>query len=105
MASSIAIRTIAGHAQQQVLDGRVAAKTPPMDRDALGKLLREAILEANRRIAQLSQERRNDMGTTVTMALMLGNQATVANVGDSRTYLWRDGKLQQISQDHSLVAR
>jgi protein phosphatase len=45
------------------------------------------------------------MGTTVTMALMVGNQATIANVGDSRTYLWRDGKLKPISQDHSLVAR
>ena len=62
-------------------------------------------MDANERITRLSRERGSDMGTTVTMALVLGNQATVANIGDSRTYLWRDGKLQQITQDHSLVAR
>jgi protein phosphatase len=104
VASSIAIRTIAGLIGK-VVDGRISGETPPMDGDALGKLLRDAILEANHRITQYSQERHNDMGTTVTMALVLGNQVTVANVGDSRTYLWREGKLHQISQDHSLVAR
>jgi PPM family protein phosphatase len=104
VASSIAIRTIAGLIGK-VVDGRISGETPPMDDEALGKLLRDSILEANHRITQYSQERHNDMGTTVTMALVLGNRVTVANVGDSRTYLWREGKLHQISQDHSLVAR
>ena len=104
VASSIAIRTIAGLVGK-VVDGRVSGESPPMADEALGKLLRDAILEANHRITQYSQERHNDMGTTVTMALVLGNRVTVANVGDSRTYLWREGKLHQISQDHSLVAR
>lgn len=45
------------------------------------------------------------LGSTVTCALVIGDQAFIANVGDSRTYLLRDGKLDRITQDHSLVER
>lgn len=105
VASSIAIRTIGGMLQQQVLSHLVTGEENVPDRDEAIQLVREAILEANRRIAQLNSQRRSEMGTTTTMALIVGNHATIANVGDSRTYLWRDGKLKPITQDHSLVAR
>ncbi len=104
VASSIAVRTIPAMLNS-ILDGRVNGDSGTPDQATLDEALREAILEANRRITELGRQRQSDMGTTVTLALVLGNSVTVANVGDSRTYLWRDGKLHQISEDHSLVAR
>ena len=56
--------------------------------------------EAVREIAAKSPERAG-MGTTCVMALIQGQQAIVANVGDSRCYLVRQGQLRQISKDHT----
>jgi len=44
------------------------------------------------------------MGTTATAALITRDELVVAHVGDSRAYLLRDGRLQQVTEDHSLVA-
>jgi len=44
------------------------------------------------------------MATTLVVALVLNSKLWVANVGDSRAYLVRDGHAQQVSRDHSLVA-
>ena len=44
------------------------------------------------------------MGTTVTMAFHVGAQLCVVHVGDSRAYLYRDGELHQLTQDHTLMA-
>ncbi|NWJ96332.1 MAG: Stp1/IreP family PP2C-type Ser/Thr phosphatase [Chloroflexi bacterium] len=43
------------------------------------------------------------MGTTLTLALFIGNRAVIGNIGDSRTYLFRQAMLSQITHDHSLV--
>jgi protein phosphatase len=69
--------------------------------------LRDAIRTANQRIFEqaASDPEAAGMGTTVTAALFGDDDRVVlANVGDSRAYLLRDGKLQRLSQDHSVVA-
>ena len=44
------------------------------------------------------------MGTTLTMAFQLGAQLCIVHVGDSRAYMYREGQLHQLTQDHTLVA-
>ncbi len=68
-------------------------------------MLEEAIQSINARLNQLQQATGSDLGTTLTAAMVRDGIALVANVGDSRTYLWRDGELIQITVDHSLVAQ
>jgi serine/threonine protein phosphatase PrpC len=60
---------------------------------------------ANARIHERSrnEQQRAGMGTTVTAAYVGEESVTVAHVGDSRCYLWRDGELRRLTRDHSLV--
>ncbi len=74
-------------------------------KDVPGELLAQAIQQANGALVSRAQAEGSDLGSTVTAALIIGNVATIASVGDSRTYLLREGRLEQITQDHSLVAR
>ena len=70
-----------------------------------GRSLAEAIRAADEEIIRCSRRRGGSlpMGTTVVAARVTGSRFEVAWVGDSRVYLWRDGKLAQLSQDHSYV--
>jgi len=68
------------------------------------RTLRDCVLAANTELLAAQRTSRSDMGTTLTAALIIDGRAAVANVGDSRTYLWRDDALGQITRDHSLVA-
>jgi PPM family protein phosphatase len=75
-------------------------------RGAPAEVLRETIQTANRRIFERSRSDPDvaGMGTTVTAAFMDdGGTIAFAHVGDSRAYLLRDGSLQRLSDDHSLV--
>ncbi len=61
---------------------------------------------ANRRIYDLAvaDESRRGMGTTLTLAKVHGDEVSLAHVGDSRAYRMREGRLEQLTRDHSLVA-
>lgn len=67
--------------------------------------LREAIIRANEVIFRAAQqdEAREGMGTTITAALIDEGNLYVAHVGDSRAYLWRNGELYLLTNDHSVV--
>jgi serine/threonine protein phosphatase PrpC len=64
------------------------------------------IEEANRRVYRRASEDReaHGMGTTMTVALVENDRVAFGHVGDSRAYLIRDGQLDQLTDDHSLVA-
>src|SRR5882762_9901690 len=63
------------------------------------------IQEANRRVYERSNSdpAASGMGTTITVALVEGTRVTFGHVGDSRAYLVRDGVMEQLTEDHSLV--
>jgi protein phosphatase len=104
IASGLAIRGAA----EVVLSAYLA---PTVEADAqyeearLREIVQKAILQANDYVLREAQARGNDMGTTITMALVVGDRAIIGNIGDSRTYMYQDGKLRRVSKDHSLVMR
>ena len=71
--------------------------------ETLGDQLRQAVEVANRRIYDLRVERGSNMGTTLTMAVIVNSLAVIANAGDSRTYVWGPDGLMQLTRDHSLI--
>lgn len=73
----------------------------------INEKLKQAITRANEVIVNYGKARKEakGLGSTVTTAVVLGKNAYIANVGDSRTYLLRKGDLRPITKDHSLVAR
>lgn len=72
-----------------------------MPQRPINEVILEAANEANLAVHRLAPE----SGTTLTCALIQGTNAYIAHVGDSRAYLIRQGRLEQITQDHSLLAR
>jgi protein phosphatase len=60
---------------------------------------------ANERIYSLAQQDASHagMGTTFTAVLVTGSEVAIGHVGDSRLYRWRDGELERLTDDHSLV--
>jgi len=99
VASRIAVDTISDH-----IGSRLATPQGPADIDGL---IRSAIGQADAQIrAQADGDPAlHDMGTTLVLALCRGNSIHFAHVGDSRAYLIRNGEIQQLTEDHSLLAQ
>ncbi|WP_071517613.1 PP2C family serine/threonine-protein phosphatase [Geitlerinema sp. PCC 9228] len=70
-------------------------------------LIRQGFNAANQAILQVQQDNpeKADMGTTAVLVMVREEQWWWANLGDSRLYRWRQGQLQQLTRDHTLVAR
>lgn len=101
VASALAIETVARHIE------RVRAETAPQDEAGWEQCLGEAVEAANAVILAYAKEHPSaaGLGATIVAALIHNQHVTLAWVGDSRIYLWEQGQLQQVSRDHSLVAR
>lgn len=84
----------------QVLKNALSRKLPD------SRALEAGIEAANRRIYEMSRHESSlsGMGTTVTLLWEGDESVLVAHVGDSRAYRLRDGELQQMTDDHSIVA-
>jgi len=69
------------------------------------EVLYQAYQEASHRIYDRSavEPRLNGMGTTMVMSYLRGNKLYIANVGDSRCYLYRKPYVWQLTEDHSLI--
>jgi protein phosphatase len=96
VASEIAVRIL----QEIYTDPKVRVSSPGLLADAISTANTAIFMEA------MHDSSKTGMGTTLTgLAVTNGpdNQIVVANVGDSRTYLWRHGELRQITKDHSHV--
>jgi serine/threonine protein phosphatase PrpC len=99
-ASYLAIQTML----QSVLPN--VAGSEEMTADIIADVLIEGVEQANHAVLLRSKQVKTDMGATITAALVIDTTAFVVNVGDSRTYLYRECEgLTQVTRDHSHVAR
>lgn len=91
----------------EIIPKALARRLVPDDVDPKGVqgAVREAFAEANQEILGSSGTvtEYSNMGTTVVLALFRENQAYVAGIGDSRAYRLREGRIEQLTTDHSLA--
>ena len=101
VASNAAIRSVAGYILKKFHPYLFQVKTDTMDES-----FQEIMLEAVRDAQKMIQREAPGSGTTLTAALVIGQQVTIAHVGDSRAYfVYPDGRIEPITRDHSLVKR
>jgi protein phosphatase len=100
-ASGLAARTIAASALNQVLPSLLADPQADVERPLLTEVMEAAMAAANRAVVNGVPEG----GTTLTGALIIGDQMVLCHVGDTRAYLLQEGHLEQLTRDHSLVQR
>jgi serine/threonine protein phosphatase PrpC len=101
VASNTAIRIVAGHILRKFQPYLFSIKPSPPD-ESLQEIMQTAVREANKII----QNEAPSSGTTLTAALVLGQQVTIAHIGDSRAYhIYPDGRVEVVTRDHSLVKR
>jgi protein phosphatase len=100
-ASGLAARTIARATLEQILPSLLADPGTDVERPLLAEVMENAMVTANRAVVNGVPEG----GTTLTGALIIGDQLVLCHVGDTRAYLLGDGFFEQLTRDHSLVQR
>ncbi len=91
----------------ELIPAELARRIGPGEEDdeVVQRAIRDAVAAANQEILGLShiQTEFSNMGTTVVLALLRNNRAYLAGIGDSRAYRIRDGRIEQLTRDHSLA--
>jgi serine/threonine protein phosphatase PrpC len=100
-ASALTVRLVASRVLDRIYRPLLLEAERTSDRQPIHQVLREAVIVANARVQQVCPKGR----TTCTCALVLGMNAFVAHVGDSRAYLVGRDSLDVMTTDHSLVNR
>lgn len=101
VASEIAVRIMANHVIRKAYTPLFGVNATTPDQ-SLQEILQEGMRLAHRTILRDAP----GSGTTLTTALIFGDQMTIAHIGDSRAYLFQaDGHLESLTRDHSLVKR
>jgi protein phosphatase len=100
-ASSIAARTLARSVLEQILPSLLADPQANTERPMLSEVMENATCAANSAVLKIVP----DGGTTLTGALVLGEQVILSHVGDSRAYIITSEGIEQLTRDHSLVQR
>jgi serine/threonine protein phosphatase PrpC len=101
VASNAAVRIMGGNITKKFHSYLYNLPTQALQ-ESLQEVMEASIMEAH----QYVQREAPGSGTTVTAALVLGQQVTIAHVGDSRAYsVYPDGRIEPITRDHSLVRR
>jgi serine/threonine protein phosphatase PrpC len=96
-ASEMAIQT----ASRKLMDSLSVAVSPTPEQ--YNQWLAEAVNTANTSIYTHNLHQNMNMGTTLVLALVVGNQAYIANVGDSRAYTISEHAIQQVTLDHNMA--
>jgi serine/threonine protein phosphatase PrpC len=104
VASGLVINTMAEKMATDLLVPELTGGVDAQSFDAQ-RWLTDAVQAANLAVYTHRQSAGTNMGTTLVAALVIGNTAHIANVGDSRAYLINDDGIRQITTDHSLVER
>ncbi|MDP9152594.1 MAG: cyclic nucleotide-binding domain-containing protein [Myxococcota bacterium] len=108
VASAIAVRTVHEEIkrEKELLDDYLADATgaKKVTRKDIVALLEHAVQRACSKIHEEAEvdDAKRGMGTTLSALLVLGHQAFIAHVGDSRIYLARSGRVQQVTEDHTV---
>lgn len=101
VASNVAIRTISSYILKKFHNTLFNLPSLPLD-ESLQEISQAAVMEAQRAVLREAP----GSGTTVTAALVMGQQLTISHVGDSRAYLlYNEQRMEAITRDHSLVRR
>ncbi|MEO1336342.1 MAG: PP2C family serine/threonine-protein phosphatase, partial [Myxococcota bacterium] len=105
MASALAVKTVQESVERAAADFQTGAGVDSIEESPVPRMLADSVRAACGAIYQAAQDEPElqGMGTTVTGVAFVDTFAFFGHVGDSRAYLIRDGRIEQLSEDHSLV--